>query len=346
VKTSERRIGAHLPLGPGMVKAADRANAIGASTLQVFTDNPTAWRRRDTLPAELPAFRARLADHGLQPLSVHAPYLINLAGPDPVFFERSCAVLAQELRVAAAYGARFVNVHIGSHRGIGVEAGIARLADGARTALDAANGASDGTLLVLENSSGGGFALGSTIEELGLIDDAMDAAGIDRRRIAYCLDTAHLWGAGYAIDAPDAVDAVLAEFDSRVGLERLAMVHLNDSRSALGSRTDRHEHVGAGRIGAEGLRRFLTHPALGHVTYMLETPGTDDGYDEINLRRARDLAAGRTLDPLPPEAFELKTNRGRSAPAEEVAPGGVIRSGRRATGARHRAGAPASEPAG
>ena len=108
-----RPLGAHLPLGTGMVRAADRAAAIGASALQVFSDNPTSWRRRPTLPRELPAFRERLATHGLAPLAIHAPYLVNLAGPEPELHERSVSVLANELRVAAAYGAQFVNVHVG-----------------------------------------------------------------------------------------------------------------------------------------------------------------------------------------------------------------------------------------
>ena len=127
-----RRLGAHLPLGTGMVRAADRAAAIGASALQVFSDNPTSWRRRPTLPRELPAFRDRLTTHGLAPLAIHAPYLVNLAGPEPDLHERSVSVLANELRVAAAYGAQLVNVHVGSHRGSGVEAGIDRVADGIR----------------------------------------------------------------------------------------------------------------------------------------------------------------------------------------------------------------------
>jgi deoxyribonuclease IV len=323
-----RRVGAHLPLGHGMVRAADRAAAIGASAIQVFSDNPTAWHRRPTLPRELAAFRDRLASHGVTPLVIHAPYLVNLAGPDPTFFERSIDVLANELRVATAYGAPFVNVHVGSHRGEGVEAGAARVAEGLRQVqerLDGAAGdarevgAADAVMLVLENGSGGGFGLGSTVEELVLVDQAMSAAGVDRARIGFCLDTAHLWGAGYSIDDPAGVDEVLRVFDAALGLERLPLIHLNDSRSERGSRLDRHEHLGAGRIGAAGLRRFLDHPGLGHVTYILETPGMDDGWDAVNMRRVLDLAAGRPLGTMPPEAFATGSSKGRSAPAEEDA---------------------------
>jgi deoxyribonuclease-4 len=307
-----------------MVKAADRAAEIGASALQVFSDNPTSWRRRPALPRELPAFRARLEHHGIATLAIHAPYLVNLAGSDNETHRRSVDVLANDLRVAQAYGARFLNIHIGSHRGEGVETGTVRLADGLRAAFQLVHDAAPDVTLILENGSGGGFALGWTIEELHGIDDAVAAAGVDRARYGFCLDTAHLWGAGYAIDTAAGVDETIEAFDALVGLERLHMVHLNDSRSELGSRADRHEHVGAGRIGGEGLGRMATHPALGRVTYFLETPGMEDGYDAVNLERIRDLASGRPLEKLPLAAFHTRSGKGRSAPAEDddaVAPG-------------------------
>jgi deoxyribonuclease-4 len=313
-----RRLGAHLPLGHGMVRAADRAAEIGASALQIFCDNPTAWRRRPTLPRELPAFRDRLSEHGIGPLSIHAPYLVNLAGADPQAHARSVDVLANELRVAAAYGARFVNVHIGSHRGEGPEAGIEQLARGVRRVMDRTDGTAPDVLLVLENGSGGGFGLGASVEELALIDEAVAAAGVPRERYAFCLDTAHLWGAGYPVDTPAGVDGTIAAFDEHVGLARLAMVHLNDSRSEQGSRQDRHEHVGAGRIGPRGLARMVTHPSLAHIAaYFLETPGMEEGYDAVNVARVVDLAEGRPLPDLPPAAFHTRSARGRSAPAED-----------------------------
>ena len=326
-----RRLGAHLPLGSGMVRAADRAARIGASALQVFSDNPASWRRRPTLPRELPAFRDRLVEHDIAPLSIHAPYLVNLAGPEPDLHERSVMVLANELRVAAAYGARYVNVNVGSHRGAGPDAGLERLAEGIRqvfelVAMDAGRGSGQDqgwgsgepdVILVLENGAGGGFGMGATFDELRRIDEAVAGAGVDRSRFGYCLDTAHAWGAGYPIDTPQGVDETLAEFEDLLGLERLHMVHLNDSRAERGSLSDRHEHVGAGLIGALGLGRMVTHPALDHVTYILETPGMEAGYDEINIRRVLDVAAGRPLADLPPEAFVARASRGRSAPAED-----------------------------
>jgi deoxyribonuclease-4 len=318
-----RRLGAHLPLGGGMVKAVDRAHAIGAGALQIFADNPTAWRRRPGPPTEAPAFRARLDALDIAPVAIHAPYLVNLAGPEEDLFARSVAVLAHDLRAAPGFDARSLNVHVGSHRGAGVAAGVARLADGLRLVLDEVDDRPSATRLVLENSPGSGFAIGTSVAELADIADAAAARGIAPGRLGFCLDTAHAWAAGIDLGQPEAIDAFLAAFDARIGLDRLVMLHLNDSRSDLGSRLDRHEHLGAGQIGVVGLRHLVCHPSLAHATYYLETPGMDEGYDEVNVARAYDIAAGRPLADLPPEAFELRSSRSRTGPAgsdgEEVA---------------------------
>jgi deoxyribonuclease-4 len=310
-----RRLGAHLPLGNGMVKAVDRAHEIGAGAIQIFVDNPTAWRRRELPPAELPAFRARLTEHDIGPIAVHASYLVNLAGVEEDFFSRSVTVLASDLRAAPGFGGRFVNVHIGSHRGAGVAAGTERLADGLALTLAEVDDAPDAAMIVLENSPGSGFGLGTDVSELAGIAEAAAARGLAPGRIGFCLDTAHAWAAGVDVSEAAAIDAFLADFDDRIGLERLVMIHLNDSKSERGSRLDRHEHLGAGRIGAEGLGHLLRHPALAHVTYYLETPGMDEGYDAINVARAYDIAACRPLADLPPEAMSLRGSRARTGPA-------------------------------
>jgi deoxyribonuclease-4 len=316
---ASRRIGAHLPLGGGMVKAADRAAEIGADALQVFSDNPTAWRRRSKPPAELDAFRKRLELLGIGPLAIHASYLINLAGPDEHFHEKSVEVLAHELLTAREYGASFVNVHIGSHRGTGVEAGAQRVAETVARALDRAAAAGGGldAILTLENSAGGGFGLGASIPELAAVLAAIDARGLPRDRVALTLDTAHLWGAGHDISSAAGVDAFLTTFDAEIGLDRLAMIHLNDARSELASFTDRHQHVGAGAIGPAGMAAILCDPRLLAVPVYLETPGMDDGYDAINVGRCRDLMAGRPLPELPPDALTMPGSRSRSAPVRE-----------------------------
>ena len=298
-----------------MVKAVERAHAIGADALQVFADNPTAWRRRSEPPRELPAFRERLAALGIGPVAIHAPYLVNLAGPEETFFGRSVSVLAHDLRAAPSFGARFLNVHIGSHLGSGVDVGVARLADGLRLALAEVDHGAEATMVVLENSAGSGSGLGTDVGQLAGIAAAAAARGIADARIGFCLDTAHAWGAGVDLASPDATDAFLADFDARIGLERLVMIHFNDSKAERGSRLDRHEHVGAGTIGAAGLAHLLNHPSLGHVAYFLETPGMHEGYDAVNMARMRDLVAGRPLVELPPEAMAVGGSRGRTGPS-------------------------------
>ena len=178
-------------------------------------------------------------------------------------------------------------------------------------------------VIVLENGTGGGFGLGSRMDELGAIDRAVRETGVDNERFGFCLDTAHLWGAATRSTRPAGVDATVAAFDEHVGLDRLRLVHLNDSRSELGSKFDRHEHIGAGRIGAAGLARFVTHLGLGGATFLLETPGMDEGYDAVNMARVRDIAAGRRLEALPPAAFQTRSAKGRSAPAEDDEPAGA-----------------------
>jgi deoxyribonuclease-4 len=316
-----RRLGAHLPIAPGPLAAIERAGVIGASAIQVFADNPTAWRRRSEPSPQLEAFRIRSRELDVRPISIHASYLVNLPGPNAATYDRSVTMLTAELAGASDFGARYVNVHIGSHRGTGPEVGIARLTDGIEAALAGARdraGDEDGhqVTLVLENSAGGGGSIGTDLDELAAIAGSLDTRGIGRGDVAFCLDTAHAWGAGIDVGDPAAMDTFVAGFDERIGLDRLVLVHLNDTRSELGSRTDRHEHLGAGRIGAEGLGHVLRHPGLAHAAFILETPGMDTGYDAVNMDRARALWAGELLAPLPQEAFELAGSaRGRMASA-------------------------------
>jgi deoxyribonuclease-4 len=300
----------------GLLKLVDRAVAIGASTIQVFSDNPTAWQRR-TLPLPHAAeFRQRIAAADIGPVAIHASYLVNLAGPNDELFRLSAGLLRHELEHAHELGAAFVNVHIGSHRGSGVDSGIRRLVDGLEIARDglgdpsaapaepgepaeAEAGAGGSLQLVLENASGGGASIGSTIEEIARILEAATSRGV-ADRLGFCLDSAHLWGAGYDVGDPDAIDGVIGRFDEIVGLDRLAMIHLNDSHAPKGSRHDRHAHLGEGLIGRRGLAHLLCHPPLARVAYYVETPDTELGYDAVNVARLEDLAAGRELTSGPP----------------------------------------------
>lgn len=287
----------------GLLKAAERAREVGATAIQVFADNPTAWRRKPEPPPNIEAFRHRLKELDIGPLAIHASYLINLCGADADFWERSIDALAAELRMGLHYGARMVNVHIGSHRGMGRAAGVGRLAAALAEVLGRAGDDPRLPIVVLENSAGAGDGMGSHIEELAEIAEEVERAGVDRERVGFCLDTAHLWGAGYALDDPDQLDRMLRRMDMEVGQGRLRMMHLNDSRASRGSAQDRHQHIAAGGIGPDGMRALLTHPGLADVPVYLETPGMDKGYDKINMRRVRALIAGTELPRLPAKAL-------------------------------------------
>ncbi len=316
----ERLIGPHLPLGSGLLKAAARAAEIGATAVQIWTDNPTAWRRRHEQPEALAEFRGLLRAGGVRTIAVHAPYLVNLAGENEDFWHKSVATMSNELRVARLYGADFVVMHIGSHRGTGRAAGIARLTAGLRAVLaeTADDGApADGSAmprLVLENSAGTGDGIGATIEDLADIVDAAAAAGLPLERLGICLDTAHLWGAGYDVANEAGIEMLVSRIERLIGHERVVMLHLNDSRTVMGSMLDRHEHIAAGQVGPDGMRELLTQPWLATLPAFLETPGMDLGYDRVNLERARMLIDGETPPTLPPEAFEVRSSRSRTAP--------------------------------
>ena len=234
---------------------------VGAGAIQVFTQNPTAWTPRSEPADGLDEFRAQLQTWQID-LLVHASYLVNLATPDPMAIERSIVRMGNEMTAARGFGASALNVHIGSHKGSGPEAGIERVGWVLARILDGRPPDGADPRLVLEDSAGQGGGIGVTIEELGAILDAAERHGADRSRLGICLDTAHLWAAGYAIDDPMAIDELLDRVDRVLGPDGLAMIHLNDSRVRRGSRADRHEHIGAGSIGGVGLGHLLRHPRL------------------------------------------------------------------------------------
>jgi deoxyribonuclease-4 len=261
------RLGRHMPTGSKMVKAAEIAHQLGCETIQIFASNPTGWRPSAYDPKEDAAF-AQAAQHlDLHPVVLHAPYLINLAASDETNWEKSCTLLAWTLRRAASLGASYVICHMGSHRGFGVEAGIARLVQGAmRVLLDT----SPLVMLLLENGVGAGNSLGHDFAHLAAVltylpEDYQERVGI-------CLDTAHLWGAGYDLSTMASTLQVLHHFDETVGLARLRVLHINDTKVALNSHRDVHARLGEGIIGDEGLHTLLTDPRLSHVAALLETP--------------------------------------------------------------------------
>ena len=269
------RIGRHMPTHSKMVKAAELASELGCEAIQVFVSNPTAWRPTAEDPAGCAAFKAAAETLALSPVVIHAPYLINLASPDALIWEKSITLLTWTTQRGAQIGASFVVFHTGSHRGSGVEVGIGRIAQGIERVV-AESPLS--VMLLLENDVGAGNSVGHSFEQLAQVLQLLPAELAPR--VGVCLDTAHLWGAGHDIGNADAAQHVLNHFDEIVGLRRLKVLHLNDTEKALGSHRDVHARLGEGIIGEEGLHTILTDARLDHVAVLLETPILTDDKDK------------------------------------------------------------------
>lgn len=285
------RIGRHMPTHSKMVKAAEIAQQIGCEAIQIFASNPTAWRTPTIDEADCQVFAQAAESCHLTPVVLHAPYLINLGSPDDVNWEKSINLLTWTLQKGAALGVSYVVFHTGSHRGTGVEAGVERVALGIKRIMQETP---ETVMLLLENDVGAGNTLGHSFEQLAAILALLPEY---QERLGVCLDTAHLWGAGYDISTADSTLQVLQHFDEVIGFARLRVLHLNDTEKALGSHRDVHARLGEGVINEEGLRTLLTDPRLAHVAVLMETPietdeeGKEDwSKDAMQVVKAKELA--------------------------------------------------------
>ena len=279
-------LGAHTSIAGGTHEAPPRAKAIGATAMQIFTKMANRWAERECEAGERKSFRAAVADTDLQALNAHDSYLINLASPDQTLRNRSIESFVCELQRCEALGLRALVSHPGNFMDDRAS-GIARNADAIVQALTRVRGR---VRVLLETTAGSGTALGATFEELAEI--IARVPGAMRRRVGVCIDTAHIFAAGY--DIAGNYDDVIAKFDDTVGLERLGAMHLNDSKAPLGSRRDRHELIGEGTIGEGAFRRIMTDDRLADVPKVIETPKLDDAAatDRRMLERLRAYAAG------------------------------------------------------
>jgi deoxyribonuclease-4 len=269
----------------GVKRALDHAEEIGADAVQLFVQSPRAWRFPEHDPADLEAFRAR----GL-PSVVHAIYLLNLASPQDELFEKSVETLRKTVDTACAIGAEAVVFHVGSHLGAGFDAGVERAVPAIRQVLERCG---EDTWLLIENSAGAGGTIGRSLEELGTLYERLDG----HPRLGVCLDSCHLYVSGYDVTDEAELDKVVARVDELIGLDRLRVLHVNDTPSALGSNRDRHANVLEGEIG-EGMGVFLAHPAFQELPALLEVPGPDDhGPDAKEIQKLRDLHKRWTKKP-------------------------------------------------
>ena len=277
-------LGSHVSAAGGVSKALERAQSIGCQTMQIFTRNQNRWASKPLDPSEIKKWHAAAEETGIRPTISHASYLINLGSPDDALWEKSIDALVDELQRAEALGLLGVVLHPGAHMQEGEDAGIARVAAG----LDRAHLATDGfkTLTLLEITAGQGTTLGYKFEHLA----AMRAQAANPERLAVCFDTCHAFAAGYDFREPAGYAAMMDEFDGTIGLDLLACFHFNDSKGGLGSRKDRHEHIGQGAIGVSGFAHILNDPRFAAIPMILETPKSKDMHEDVeNFQVLRSL---------------------------------------------------------
>ena len=284
--TLDDLLGAHVSVAGGVPEAPPRASAIRATAMQLFTKMANRWAERECEDAECTSFRERLVATHVAATMAHDSYLINLASPDAALRARSTASFVAELRRCAALDLDYLVSHPGNFMDER-EAGIARNADAISEALAAAPGR---TILCLETTAGSGTALGATFEELSAIIERIDPSVRDR--VGICLDTCHVYSAGY--DLVQDYDGVISRLEDALGLARLRVMHLNDSKTPFASRRDRHELIAEGSLGEVPFRRIMTDERLRSVPKVIETPKLDDATatDTRMLERLRSYATG------------------------------------------------------
>jgi deoxyribonuclease-4 len=276
-------LGAHLPASKGFVPALEEARKLGLNALQLFSKSPRQWNSSPLDGQKTADFRARWKESQFGPLVIHDSYLINLAAPDDAIREKSITAMIDEIERADALGADFLVTHCGAHlqkdKEAGEEAGLRTLAASLKRCLEATPDLH--VKVALENTAAQGTCLGGPFWHLGQVLRELDSP-----RLAVCFDTCHAWAAGH--DLKSNLPDVLQDFDRSIGLDRLAVVHLNDAKGVLGGHLDRHEHIGDGEIGREGMRAVLHHPRLKSLPFILETP-------EVETKIADNVALARQL---------------------------------------------------
>ncbi len=272
------RVGAHASIAGGVDNAVEEQREVGGNCGQIFSHSPQVWREPRIEDDNATRFRDGSADHDIGPWVIHASYLVNLATPKADLREKSVRSLQQEVDAAATLDIGYVNTHLGAHTGAGVEGGL----ENAASALDELE-VPGGVTVLVESDAGSGTKLGGEFDHLAAVLAASD------QDLGVCLDTAHVFAAGYDLSTPGAVEETMAEFDDVVGLENLACVHLNDSKHGCGTNKDEHAHVGEGHIGEEGMAAFVNHGAVRDVPLVLETPTEDGKGFAWNVDRVREL---------------------------------------------------------
>jgi len=272
------RVGAHASIAGGVYNAVDEQVEVGGNCGQIFTHSPQVWQDPSIGDDEAERFREATATEAIGPWVIHSSYLVNLCTPKDDLREKSIDAMQKEVDAAAKLDIEYVNVHLGAHTGAGVEGGL----DNAASALDELD-VPDGVTVLVESDAGSGTKLGGEFEHLAAV---LDRSSQD---LEVCLDTAHMFAAGYDLSTPEAVEETVGEFDDVVGLEELACLHLNDSKHECGTNKDEHAHVGEGHIGEDGMHAVVNHDDLRDLPLVLETPNEDGRGFAWNVEKVREL---------------------------------------------------------
>ena len=277
-------LGAHVRASGGVWKAVEKGVDLGAEAIQFFAGSPRTWKPQLYSEKDAARFREARAASPIRYVVIHTIYLINLASANEDFYEKSVVALVGAVAAAEQLGADAIVTHIGSHQGSGFEAGLARVQVALGRALEEA--ADSNVRVLLEDTAGAGGTMGVNFQELGAMIDSVGG----HKKVGLCLDTCHLLAAGYDIRNRDGLDAALADLDRWCGLDRLEMLHLNDSKTPLGSNRDRHANIGEGELGLDAFRQIVNHPAFVALPGILEVPGMhEEGPDRENLQRLESL---------------------------------------------------------
>jgi deoxyribonuclease IV len=276
------RLGAHMSISGGVEKAVVRGQEVGCEAMQIFTKNSNQWKAKPLTSTEVTAFRDACQAAGIGPVIAHSAYLINLAAPDEALYEKSIQAFLDELQRCELLGIPYLVVHPGAHMGTGEEQGLKRIT----AAIDRIHRETPKmqAAIALEITAGQGTVLASKFEHFATILEQVD----EPERLGFCLDTCHLLAAGYDFRTPEGYVQMMEAWDDLVGIERIRVIHLNDSKKDLGSRVDRHEHIGQGCIGTKGFELLLNDSRLAELPMVLETPKDDDA-DVRNLATLRRL---------------------------------------------------------
>jgi deoxyribonuclease-4 len=278
-RLTSRRIGIHTSIAGGVENAAERAYRLGCNTFQIFSSSPRQWQPYSLSRTQCEVMRNLRHKYNLMPLVIHANYLINLAGNNDEFHRKSITAFRGEVERATALGAEYLVVHAGSHRGGTREQGLKRMAEAIAQSVEGCNLADTGLTILIENTAGAEYSLGGRFKDLAELIELLRPIA----PVAACIDTCHTHVSGYDLVSEEGCDLTLRHLEATIGLREVRVWHCNDAKAERGSGLDRHQHIGAGKIGIEAFRRLLNDPRLSHAAFIAETPIDKPGDDLMNV---------------------------------------------------------------